>query len=163
MAFPHAPNRGDRIRAFHMLREMSRFAEVSLFSLVHDEDEARTVGAIVQSRFMIPISVVSSTYAAKFADPDVVAIGETGLDYDRGFSSRDAQIANLRRHLMLAANLHKPAILHCRSKPGQRDAQDDERDDERQCGEPQEACAAAESEADECQADAESEGRGDRG
>ena len=37
---PYAPNRGDRIRAFHMLREMSRFAEVSLFSLVHDEEEA---------------------------------------------------------------------------------------------------------------------------
>ncbi|MEA2676337.1 MAG: TatD DNase family protein [Chloroflexota bacterium] len=58
-------------------------------------------------------------------DPAVVAIGETGLDYDRGFSSREAQIANLRRHLLLAAELNKPAILHCRSKPGQRDAQDD--------------------------------------
>jgi TatD DNase family protein len=59
------------------------------------------------------------------SDPTVVAVGETGLDYDRGFSSRDAQIANLRRHLGLAAQLRKPAILHCRSKPGQRDAQDD--------------------------------------
>lgn len=36
---PYAPNRGDRIRAFHLLREMSRFAEVSLLSLVHDDDE----------------------------------------------------------------------------------------------------------------------------
>ena len=59
------------------------------------------------------------------ADTAIVAIGETGLDYDRGFSSRDAQLANLRRHLALAAELNKPAILHCRSKPGQRDAQDD--------------------------------------
>jgi sugar transferase (PEP-CTERM/EpsH1 system associated) len=36
---PYAPNRGDRIRAFHLLREMSRFAEVSLLSLTHDADE----------------------------------------------------------------------------------------------------------------------------
>ncbi len=54
-----------------------------------------------------------------------VAIGETGLDYDRNFSPRDAQLANLRRHLMLARELHKPAILHCRSRAGERDAQDD--------------------------------------
>jgi TatD DNase family protein len=54
-----------------------------------------------------------------------VGVGETGLDYDRAFSPRDAQLANLRRHLALARELGKPAILHCRSKPGQRDAQDD--------------------------------------
>ena len=58
-------------------------------------------------------------------DPAVVAVGETGLDYDRGFSPRDDQLTNLRRHLRLARELNKPAILHCRSKPGQRDAQDD--------------------------------------
>ena len=37
---PYAPNRGDRIRSFFLLREMSRFAEVSVFSLVHDDEEA---------------------------------------------------------------------------------------------------------------------------
>lgn len=47
---PYAPNRGDRIRAFHMLREMSRFAEVSLFSFVHDDDEAERVGDIPFAR-----------------------------------------------------------------------------------------------------------------
>jgi TatD DNase family protein len=59
------------------------------------------------------------------ADPRVVAVGETGLDYDRGFSPRDVQLDNLRWHLLLAAETGKPAILHCRSKPGARDAQDD--------------------------------------
>jgi TatD DNase family protein len=58
-------------------------------------------------------------------DPAVVAVGETGLDYDRGFASRLEQLENLRRHLRLAKELAKPAILHCRSKPGERDAQDD--------------------------------------
>ena len=58
------------------------------------------------------------------ADPRVVAIGETGLDFDRMWSPRDVQLANLRSNLELALATGKPAILHCRSKPGERDAQD---------------------------------------
>ena len=58
-------------------------------------------------------------------DPHVVAIGETGLDYDRAFSPREAQLANLRRNLALALATGKPAILHCRSRAGERDAQDE--------------------------------------
>jgi TatD DNase family protein len=56
--------------------------------------------------------------------PAVVAIGETGLDYDRVFSPVDAQLANLRRHLGLARDLGHPVVLHCRSAPGRHDAQD---------------------------------------
>jgi TatD DNase family protein len=58
------------------------------------------------------------------AEPRVVAIGESGLDYDRVFSPVLAQLANLRRNLRLALESGKPAILHCRSSVGQRDAQD---------------------------------------
>ena len=58
------------------------------------------------------------------ADPHVVAIGETGLDFDRGFSPIDDQLVNLRRHLALSIDLGKPAILHVRSAAGRRDAQD---------------------------------------
>jgi TatD DNase family protein len=58
------------------------------------------------------------------ADPRVVAIGETGLDYDRAFSPVEAQLRNLRRHLALAGAAGKPAILHCRSALGRRDAKD---------------------------------------
>src|SRR5690349_832561 len=57
-------------------------------------------------------------------DDHVVAIGETGLDSDRLFSPWDDQLANLRRNLALALATGKPAILHCRSKAGERDAQD---------------------------------------
>ncbi len=57
-------------------------------------------------------------------DPRVVAIGETGLDYDRVFSSIEDQLANLRRNLSLALETARPAILHCRSAAGRRDAQD---------------------------------------
>ena len=58
------------------------------------------------------------------ADPRVVAIGETGLDFDRTFSPVDAQVENLRRNLALALATGKPAILHCRSAVGRRNAQD---------------------------------------
>ena len=57
-------------------------------------------------------------------DERVLAIGETGLDADRMFSPWDAQLDNLRANLALALATGKPAILHCRSKPGERDAQD---------------------------------------
>jgi len=58
------------------------------------------------------------------SDPRVVAIGETGLDYDRVFSPIEDQLTNLRRNLTLALETGKPAILHCRSADGRRDAQD---------------------------------------
>jgi TatD DNase family protein len=58
------------------------------------------------------------------SEPAVVAIGETGLDYDRVFSPIDDQLLNLRRNLALALDTGKPAILHCRSATGRRDAQD---------------------------------------
>lgn len=57
-------------------------------------------------------------------DPRVGAIGETGLDFDRVFSPIPDQLANLRRNLALALERGKPAILHCRSASGRRDAQD---------------------------------------
>jgi TatD DNase family protein len=57
--------------------------------------------------------------------PAVAAVGETGLDYDRAFSPQVAQLVNLRRHLLLGKALGLPVILHCRSRPGERDAHDD--------------------------------------
>ncbi len=58
------------------------------------------------------------------ADHRAVAVGETGLDFDRAFSSVESQLGNLRRNLALALATGKPAILHCRSAAGRRDAQD---------------------------------------
>ena len=72
--------------------------------------------------------------AALAADERVVAIGETGLDFDRLFSPLEAQRSNLRRNLELAVKLGKPAILHCRSALGRRDAQDALLDELRSAG-----------------------------
>jgi TatD DNase family protein len=65
-----------------------------------------------------------SAIVASARDPRVVAIGETGLDYDRVFSPILSQLVNLRRNLELAVETGKPAILHCRSRTGEREAQD---------------------------------------
>jgi TatD DNase family protein len=51
--------------------------------------------------------------------PQVVAIGECGLDYFRDFSPRDVQREAFHRQLELASRLGKPVFLH------QRDAHED--------------------------------------
>jgi TatD DNase family protein len=58
------------------------------------------------------------------SDPRVLAIGETGLDYDRVFSPIPDQLDNLRRNLQLALETGKPVILHCRSAALSRDGHD---------------------------------------
>jgi sugar transferase (PEP-CTERM/EpsH1 system associated) len=40
---PYAPNRGDRLRAYHMLQHLRHRADVELVSLVHDDEEAAHV------------------------------------------------------------------------------------------------------------------------
>ncbi len=51
--------------------------------------------------------------------PEVVAVGECGLDYFRNFSPREAQLRAFREQLNLAVDIQKPVFLH------QRDAHED--------------------------------------
>lgn len=51
-------------------------------------------------------------------DPAVRAVGETGLDYHRNYSPRDAQLAAFERQLRIAAELGKPLFLHQREAHG---------------------------------------------
>lgn len=46
--------------------------------------------------------------------PQVVAIGECGLDFNRDFSPRPAQEAAFQAQLAIAADLNLPVFLHCR-------------------------------------------------
>ena len=43
---PYAPNRGDRIRSYHIIQELARHAEVRVVSLVHDREEAAEAGTL---------------------------------------------------------------------------------------------------------------------
>ena len=54
---PFAPNRGDRIRAFHMLRYLREHADVYLLSLVHDSAETNESVALPPER----VTVVRTT------------------------------------------------------------------------------------------------------
>jgi TatD DNase family protein len=56
---------------------------------------------------------------ALHAHPEVVAVGECGLDYNRDFSPRPAQRKAFERQLQIGADTGKPLFLH------QRDAHDD--------------------------------------
>lgn len=47
--------------------------------------------------------------------PKVVAIGETGLDYYYNQEGLAAQRESFRRHIRVAAQIHKPLIIHTRS------------------------------------------------
>lgn len=103
-------------------------AALELAATTHREGAGPAIDAAVGIHPHVAAQVDGDTWGAVVdlaADPAVLAIGETGLDYDREFSPREAQLGNLRRHLALGRDLGKPVILHCRSSAGKRDAQDD--------------------------------------
>lgn len=56
---------------------------------------------------------------ALLREPQVKAVGETGLDYHRDYSPRPAQLAAFEKQLAIAVELRKPLFLH------QRDAHED--------------------------------------
>jgi TatD DNase family protein len=64
-------------------------------------------------------SALAQELEALARKPEVVAVGECGLDYFRDFSPRDVQRAAFARQLEIAARVGKPVFLH------QRDAHDD--------------------------------------
>lgn len=54
------------------------------------------------------------TLASLCARPEVVAVGETGLDYFYDHSPRDVQAEGFRRQCQLAKQLKKPLVVHVR-------------------------------------------------
>ncbi len=53
------------------------------------------------------------------ADPNVVAIGETGLDRYYNHSPMNLQVENLEAHIELAARNALPLVIHCREAYGE--------------------------------------------
>jgi sugar transferase (PEP-CTERM/EpsH1 system associated) len=55
---PYAPDRGDRIRAIHILRSLCEYADVDLLSLVHDDDEAAHVNEVTKLGVRVTVARV---------------------------------------------------------------------------------------------------------
>jgi TatD DNase family protein len=57
---------------------------------------------------------VAARVRALLESPEVVAVGETGLDYHYMHSPRDTQRAAFEAHLQLGVELAKPVVVHAR-------------------------------------------------
>ena len=62
---------------------------------------------------------IDASLRALLREPEVKAVGETGLDYHRDYSPRPAQLAAFEKQLAIAVEIRKPLFLH------QRDAHED--------------------------------------
>lgn len=78
------------------------FEEIYAALAVHPHDAGRAVPEAVDALRLLA------------ERPKVVAIGETGLDFARHLSARDAQEAAFRAQVRLARDLDLPVIIHCR-------------------------------------------------
>ena len=90
---PYAPNRGDRVRAFHLLKEMSRWANVDVVALVHDDEEAghasdldgmvRSVSVARVPRFRNLVKAVASLPTSRPTTHSLLNSPELGASVDR--------------------------------------------------------------------------------
>ncbi len=78
------------------------YAGVSAITGIHPHDAKNVDAALWQ------------TVSATCALPEVVAVGETGLDFHYDSSPRDVQVAVFRQHIQLARALAKPLCIHTR-------------------------------------------------
>jgi sugar transferase (PEP-CTERM/EpsH1 system associated) len=63
---PYAPNRGDRIRAFHILRTLAPRVQLEVVSLAHDDDEVAHAGAV--QALGVQVSVFKTPPLRNYAD-----------------------------------------------------------------------------------------------
>ena len=76
---PYAPNRGDRLRAYHTLRGLATRADVELVSLVHDADEAAHVDDV---RAFVPhVTALPVPKARNYAGAAIQILSRTPLTH----------------------------------------------------------------------------------
>lgn len=76
---PYAPNRGDRLRAYHMIHELRRHAEIELVSLVHDDDEASHVDDV--RAFVSRVTTLRVTPLRSRMNAALALLGKTPLTH----------------------------------------------------------------------------------
>lgn len=57
-------------------------------------------------------------------NPEVIAVGEIGLDYYYDYSPREEQLRALMRQVEIAAKARRPIMIHCRPSKGSANAWD---------------------------------------
>ena len=80
---PYAPNRGDRIRAFHLLEGLRQAFEVEVVSLVHDDQEASHASDVAARGMTVstaPIAGISRWLRAPLALPGTEPLTHVLLD-----------------------------------------------------------------------------------
>lgn len=96
---PYAPNRGDRLRAYHQLQWLREHASVELVSLVHDEEEASHAGDVRQ--FVDRVTVLRANAAANYLRAALALPTERPLTHTLlhagGFTAALDDIVNTRR------------------------------------------------------------------
>jgi len=88
-------------KAAEMVVLQSRYPDVWLSLGVHPLDHEQTVD--------------TDTLMKWCALPEVIAVGETGLDYHYRPETRELQLDSFAQHLAAADELRKPVIVHTRS------------------------------------------------
>lgn len=79
-----------------------RYSQVHAVVGVHPHDAKTLSGVVLQKLYTLA------------RDPQVVAIGETGLDFYRNLSSREEQSKAFVAQIKLAQELYKPIVIHDR-------------------------------------------------
>jgi TatD DNase family protein len=110
-----------------MLERARRAGVSALIAVGYDLESSRLAATLAETSPAVFAAVAIHPHHATDATPAaldslrrlaagsrIVAIGETGLDFYRNRSPRDAQEAALRAHLRLARELALPAVIHDR-------------------------------------------------
>jgi len=100
---PYAPNRGDRIRAYHMLRHLAARHAVDLVSFVHDDDEQLQASALAD--------VASSTTAIRLRRRDMLTRAAAALASGRTLTHAMLDSPVIRGLLAEIVSANRPDIV----------------------------------------------------
>ncbi len=102
---PYAPNRGDRVRAFHVLRMLAGKADVEVVSLAHDAEEAAhgaDLAHLASSVRVVRVARYRNLVRAAFALPTARPLTHVMLDAPTLVPTLEAAVSQRRPDVVLA-------------------------------------------------------------
>jgi TatD DNase family protein len=103
----------DRIVVVGLWRAPGNFGNALELARTRPEVFAATIGIHPHECAQVPEADWEES-ARLAADPSVVAVGETGLDYHYDLSPREVQRESFRRSIRIARDAGKPVVVHVR-------------------------------------------------